>query len=106
MHYADTSALVKLVVREPETEALLAWLSDEGVSAAAALAAVIAPEQTHDLDAAWWSIDADDPGSPYSGDAYRLNDGPGLSRAAARVGVGALQWATPRTERGRFWTTT
>lgn len=80
--------------------------SELGVSAAAALAAVIAPEQTHDLDAAWWSIDADDPGSPYSGDAYRLNDGPGLSRAAARVGVGALQWATPRTERGRFWTTT
>lgn len=34
MHYADTSALVKLVVREPETEALLAWLSDEGVSLA------------------------------------------------------------------------
>ena len=34
MHYADTSALVKLVVREPETEALLAWLHGEGVSLA------------------------------------------------------------------------
>lgn len=29
--YADTSALVKLVVAEPETDALLTWLSDEAV---------------------------------------------------------------------------
>jgi predicted nucleic acid-binding protein len=27
-HYLDTSALVKLVVAEPETEALRAWLAD------------------------------------------------------------------------------
>ena len=27
VHYADTSALVKLVVAEPETEALRSWLS-------------------------------------------------------------------------------
>lgn len=28
MHYADTSALVKLIVREPETAALRRWLAD------------------------------------------------------------------------------
>jgi L-alanine-DL-glutamate epimerase-like enolase superfamily enzyme len=71
--------------------------SELGVSAAAALASAIAPEQTHDLDAAWWSIDAADPGSPYAGDAYRLTGAPGLTRAAARVGVAELDWTTRRS---------
>lgn len=66
--------------------------SELGVAAAAALASVIAPEQTHDLDAAWWSIAADDPGSPYRGDAFSLVRGPGLTGASARVGVDALEW--------------
>jgi len=43
-----------------------------GVAAAAALAATVAPGVTHDLDAAWWSIDPDAPGSPYRGDRFRL----------------------------------
>lgn len=68
--------------------------SELGVGAAAALASAIAPQQTHDLDAAWWSIDAADPGSPYSGDAYRLNVGPGLSRASERIGVAKLDWTS------------
>lgn len=34
MHYADTSALVKLVVLEPETKALLLWLRDGNVALA------------------------------------------------------------------------
>lgn len=70
--------------------------SELGVSAAAALASAIAPEQTHDLDAAWWSIEATDACSPYAGDAYRLNRGPGLTGAAARVGVDALAWTARR----------
>lgn len=75
--------------------------SELGVSAAAALASAIAPEQTHDLDAAWWSIDATDPGSPYSGDAYRLDDGAGLSRASERIGADALEWTVRAHETGR-----
>ncbi len=66
--------------------------SELGVSAAAALASAVAPEQTHDLDAAWWSIDAADPGSPYSKDTYRLDGGPGLTRASRRIGVAQLVW--------------
>jgi L-alanine-DL-glutamate epimerase-like enolase superfamily enzyme len=68
--------------------------SELGVGAAAALASAIAPEQTHDLDAAWWSIDAADPGSPYSGNAYRLNDGVGLTRASTRIGMEKLEWTS------------
>lgn len=70
--------------------------SELGVSSAAALASAIAPGQTHDLDAAWWSIDAADPGTPYSADAYRLNDGPGLSRASDRIGPEGLDWTSRR----------
>ena len=66
--------------------------SELGVAAAAAFASVIAPEQTHDLDAAWWSIDASDPGTPYAADAFRLDDGPGLTRASGRVAVAHLEW--------------
>lgn len=35
MHYADTSALAKLVVPESESTALRAWIADEGVALAA-----------------------------------------------------------------------
>jgi L-alanine-DL-glutamate epimerase-like enolase superfamily enzyme len=66
--------------------------SELGVAAAAAFASAIAPDQTHDLDAAWWSIDAADPGSPYTGDAFRLDGGTGLTRASERVGVSGLEW--------------
>jgi len=69
--------------------------SELGVAAAAAFASAIAPGQTHDLDAAWWSIDAADPDTPYAGDAFRLDSGTGLTRASGRVGVTQLAW-TPR----------
>lgn len=60
--------------------------SELGVSAAAALAATVAPDQVHDLDAAWWSIDPDgDPGTPYAGGRFRLSPAPGLSGAERRV---------------------
>jgi len=65
--------------------------SDLGVSAAAALAATVAPEAVHDLDAAWWSIDArSDTETPYHGNRYRLAESPGLERASRDLG--ALGW--------------
>lgn len=59
--------------------------SELGVSAAAALASAVAPEAVHDLDAAWWSIDPSDGGSPYSAGSFRLDAAPGSTRAATRV---------------------
>ncbi|MFT4110472.1 enolase C-terminal domain-like protein [Propionicimonas sp.] len=59
--------------------------SELGVSAAAALAATLAPDRVHDLDAAWWSIAVDDAASPYRGGRFHLADSPGLIHAATRV---------------------
>lgn len=59
--------------------------SELGTAAAATLAAVVAPDGVHDLDAAWWSIEPADPGSPYAGGRFHLSDAPGLSSARARV---------------------
>jgi len=69
--------------------------SDLGVSAAAALAATVAPDVVHDLDTAWWSIDpsAGEP-TPYEGNRYRLAESPGLERAVRRLG--ALRWTGRR----------
>jgi L-Ala-D/L-Glu epimerase len=65
--------------------------SDLGVSAAAALAATVAPRAVHDLDTAWWSIDASSgEETPYDGNRYRLAESPGLERAVRRLG--ALRW--------------
>jgi L-alanine-DL-glutamate epimerase and related enzymes of enolase superfamily len=67
--------------------------SELGVSAAAALAARIAPDQTHDLDAAWWSIDPHtDPGTPYRGAKFALADTAGLTSAVARIGGDLGDW--------------
>lgn len=70
--------------------------SELGVSAAAALAATLAPDRVHDLDAAWWSIPHGDPGSPYRDGRFVLDDSPGLSRAQERVVDPALSWTTSR----------
>lgn len=71
--------------------------SELGVSAAAALAAVIAPDQTHDLDAAWWSIDAQtDPNTPYRGAQFQLADTVGLSTAVQRVSQDLGEWTVRR----------
>jgi o-succinylbenzoate synthase len=65
--------------------------SNLGVAAAAALAAVVAPEAVHDLDAAWWSIDAKShEETPYSGNRYLLAELPGLERAAGHLET--LSW--------------
>lgn len=65
--------------------------SDLGVSAAAALAATVAPRAVHDLDTAWWSIDASaGEETPYDGNRYCLADSPGLERAVRRIG--SLRW--------------
>ena len=67
--------------------------SELGLSAAAALAATLAPDQVHDLDAAWWSIDpAADAGTPYRDGTFVIDDSPGLSHAVARVGAAGLTW--------------
>jgi L-alanine-DL-glutamate epimerase-like enolase superfamily enzyme len=69
--------------------------SELGVSAAAALAAVVAPEHTHDLDAAWWSIDsASDRGTPYAGSLFQLAASAGLSTATDRVQADIGAWET------------
>ena len=70
--------------------------SELGVAAAAALAAVVAPTESNDLDAAWWSIAATDDGTPYRGDRFLLSDEPGLSRAAARVADDLGAWQKRR----------
>ncbi|HSK32843.1 MAG TPA: enolase C-terminal domain-like protein [Propionicimonas sp.] len=65
--------------------------SELGLSAAAALASTLAPDQVHDLDAAWWSIDPmSDPGTPYRDGTFLIDDSPGLSHAVARVGGAEL----------------
>lgn len=69
--------------------------SELGLSAAAALASALAPEQVHDLDAAWWSIDpVGDPGTPYMDSTFVIDDSPGLSHAVSRVTVPSLTWET------------
>ena len=67
--------------------------SELGLTAAAALATTLAPDQVHDLDAAWWSIDpvADD-GTPYRDSTFVVDDSPGLSHAVTRVGAEELTW--------------
>jgi L-Ala-D/L-Glu epimerase len=66
--------------------------SELGLTAAAALAATVAPHAVHDLDTAWWSIDArSDDGTPYHGNRYRLAESPGLERETRRLE--ALSWA-------------
>jgi L-alanine-DL-glutamate epimerase-like enolase superfamily enzyme len=65
--------------------------SELGVTAAAALAAKVAPDAVHDLDAAWWSIDPNSHDeTPYRENRYCLAGSPGLERAADRVG--AVEW--------------
>lgn len=65
--------------------------SDLGVSAAVALAATVAPRAVHDLDTAWWSIDASSgEETPYDGNRYLLAESPGLERAVRRLG--SLRW--------------
>jgi L-alanine-DL-glutamate epimerase-like enolase superfamily enzyme len=59
--------------------------SELGLAAAAALSAVVAPQETHDLDAAWWSIDPDDTGSPYRDGRFVISPTAGLSRAVERI---------------------
>lgn len=63
-----------------------------GVAAAAAVAATVAPEAVHDLDAAWWSIPPDSPVSPYDGNRFRLADSPDSCRPAPELE--ALDWQT------------
>ncbi len=71
--------------------------SELGVTAAASLAAAIGPQQTHDLDAAWWSIDpATDPEGPYRGPKFQLWAEPGLSVAASRIGADLGTWTARR----------
>jgi L-alanine-DL-glutamate epimerase-like enolase superfamily enzyme len=71
--------------------------SELGLSAAAALAATLAPDQVHDLDAAWWSI-KDDAGTPYCDGTFVIADSPGLSHAVARVAASTLTWETRSEE--------
>lgn len=66
--------------------------SELGVAAAAAFAAVVAPDQANDLDAAWWSIHSDDPGSPYRGNLFTLAPTLGLSRAVERITNDLGEW--------------
>lgn len=66
--------------------------SELGVSAAAALAATLAPDRVHDLDAAWWSIDLGDAGTPYADGRFRLSGSPGLAHAQQRVVPAHLEW--------------
>jgi L-Ala-D/L-Glu epimerase len=68
--------------------------SELGVSAAAAFAAVLAPAAAHDLDAAWWSIDAaTDPTTPYRDGLFTLSAEAGLSGACNRIDVSSLTWS-------------
>ena len=60
-----------------------------GVSAAAALALIVNPGMTHDLDSAWWTIDhgsdkASDTGR-YRGNRLLLPAGPGLSQVTHQL---------------------
>jgi L-alanine-DL-glutamate epimerase-like enolase superfamily enzyme len=66
--------------------------SELGVSAAAALASAIRPDHVHDLDAAWWSIDQSDAGTPYRDGTIVLDDSPGQSHVQSRVISDDLVW--------------
>jgi L-alanine-DL-glutamate epimerase-like enolase superfamily enzyme len=72
--------------------------SELGVSAAAALASTISPDAVHDLDAAWWSIDPADDGTPYRDGRFVLDPSPGSTHAAHRVIPDTLPW-TSRADR-------
>jgi L-alanine-DL-glutamate epimerase-like enolase superfamily enzyme len=69
-----------------------------GVSAAAALAATISPDAVHDLDAAWWSIEPSDSGTPYRAGRFVLDPSPGSSHAAQRVVPETLSWTSRAQE--------
>jgi L-alanine-DL-glutamate epimerase-like enolase superfamily enzyme len=73
--------------------------SELGVSAAAALASAIRPDHVHDLDAAWWSIDPSDAGTPYRNGRILLDDSPGQSHAQSRVITPGTLWSR-RAARG------
>lgn len=62
-----------------------------GVAAAAALAAAVAPDSVHDLDAAWWSIDAQDPTTPYRDGRFHFDDAAGIGRDTH--GLSDLHWS-------------
>ena len=65
--------------------------SNLGVAAAAALAATVAPLAVHDVDMAWWSIDArSGEETPYEGNRYRLAESPGLEGVTRQLR--ALSW--------------
>lgn len=68
--------------------------SELGVSAAAALAATISPDAVHDLDAAWWSIEPSDAGTPYQAGRFALSPSPGSTHAARRVVGDDLSWTS------------
>ncbi len=68
--------------------------SELGVSAAAALASTIRPDHVHDLDAAWWSIDQSDAGTPYRDGTIVLDDSPGQSHVQSRVIADDLVWSS------------
>ncbi len=67
--------------------------SELGVSAAAALATAIRADHVHDLDAAWWSIEGTDTGTPYRDGRILLDNSPGQSHAQARVIPDTLLWS-------------
>lgn len=64
--------------------------SEIGVAAAAALAAAVAPDTVHDLDAAWWSTPEDASG-PYIRDRFVL---PGVEGIHPGFGLADLQWTS------------
>jgi L-alanine-DL-glutamate epimerase-like enolase superfamily enzyme len=66
--------------------------SELGVSAAAALASAIRPDHVHDLDAAWWSIEGSDVGTPYRNGRILLDDSPGQSHVQSRVLTPGAIW--------------
>ena len=68
--------------------------SELGVSTAAALAATISPHAVHDLDAAWWSIQPSDAGSPYQSGRFDLDPSPGSTHAAGRVISETQTWSS------------
>ncbi len=68
--------------------------SELGVAAAAAFASAVAPGHVHDLDAAWWSIEPTDAGTPYRDGCFHLDGSPGLSHAAARVVPSGPGWSS------------
>jgi L-alanine-DL-glutamate epimerase-like enolase superfamily enzyme len=85
-HEATTAGLGLMVGSMMESEL--------GVSTAAALAATISPDAVHDLDAAWWSIDPSDEGSPYRHGRILLDPSPGSTHAAERVVPETLSWSS------------